>query len=114
MENNGVSLSKETFCTALQMIREQESINEEVAKALSKVSDGCCTFGCGNKWLEALLMVLKEAVHDQYDYISWWLYEVTEDFKVWSNDEGGKEWCLKEPADLYDFIVSECQDNTFI
>ena len=110
MENNGASLSKETFCAALQMIREQESINEEVAQALSKVSDGCYTFGCGNKWLEALLMVLKEAVHDQYDYISWWLYEATEDFKVWSNDEGGKEWHLKESDALYDFIISECQD----
>lgn len=79
MENKGVPLSKATFCIALQMIKEQESINEEVAAALSKVSDGSCTFGCGNKWLEALLMVLKETVHDQYDYIGWWLYEASED-----------------------------------
>ena len=91
------------------MIGEQEAINEEVAKALSKVMDGCCTFGCDNKWLEALLMVLKEAVHDQYDYIGWWLYEAAEDYKVWASDERGKEWCLKKPEALYDFIVMECQ-----
>ena len=110
MINKEALVSKNTFCIALQKIKEQESINEEVAKALSKISDGCYTFGCSNKWLEALLMVLKEAVHDQYDYISWGLYDATEDFKVWSNDEGGKEWNLKESDALYDFIISECQD----
>jgi len=109
MENKEPLLSKETFCSALRMIGEQEAINEEVAKALSKVMDGCCTFGCDNKWLEALLMVLKEAVHDQYDYIGWWLYEAAEDYKVWASDERGKEWCLKKPEALYDFIVMECQ-----
>jgi len=110
MENKEVGLSKDTFCIALQMIREQEAINKEVAQALSKVSDGCYSFGCDNKWLEALMMVLKEAVHDQYDYINWWLNEAVDDFMVWSNDESGKEWHLKEPEALYDFIISECQD----
>ncbi|WP_195377211.1 hypothetical protein [Anaerotruncus rubiinfantis] len=91
------------------MIREQDAINEEVAAALGKVSGGCSTFGCDNKWLDALLMVLKEAVNDQYNYIEWWLYEATDDYKVWENDEGGREWCLKEPEALYDYIVMECQ-----
>ncbi len=109
MENKPALLIKTTFCQALRMIREQDAINEEVAVALGKVSDGCCTFGCDNKWLDALLMVLKEAVNDQYNYIEWWLYEATDDFKVWENDEGGREWCLKEPEALYDYIVMECQ-----
>ena len=56
------------------------------------------------------MMVLKETVNDQYDYIEWWLYEATEDYKVWESDEGGREWCLKEPEALYDYIVTECQD----
>ena len=109
MENKPALLTKTTFCQALRMIREQYAINEEVAAALGKVLDGCCTFGCDNKWLDALLMVLKEAVNDQYNYIEWWLYEATDDFKVWENDEGGREWCLKEPEALYDYIVMECQ-----
>ena len=37
-------------------------------------------FGVNNKYYEALMMVLKETVNDQYDYISWWLYEATPDF----------------------------------
>ncbi len=110
MGNKVALLTKETFCQALRMIREQDAINEEVAAALGKVSGGVDTFGCDNKWFEALLMVLKEAVNDQYDYIGWWLYEATDDYKVWENYDDGREWCLKEPEALYDYIVTECQD----
>ncbi len=53
-------------------------------------------------------MLLKESVNDQYDYIDWWLYEATPEYKVWTEDET-KEWILKEPEALYDFIVTECQ-----
>ena len=102
-------LSKETFCSALRMIGEQERINDEVAVALDKVCGGHSAFGCNNKYLTALLMVLKEAVNDQYDYIDWWLYEGADEYKVWSADER-EEWILKEPEALYDFIVAECQD----
>ena len=111
MENKPALLGKDTFCTALRMVKEQEAINEEVATALCKVSDGLGTFGCDNKWFDALMMFLKETVNDQYDYIEWWLYEATEDYKVWEDKESGKEWCLKEPEALYDFIVTECQDE---
>lgn len=109
MENKNPLLSKETFCTALRMIGEQEKINDEVSAALDKVSAGRSTFGCNNKCLSALLMVLKEAVNDKYDYIDWWLYEGTDDYRVWTSD-GIKEWLLKEPEALYDYIVTECQD----
>ena len=87
MENKPALLSKDTFCTALRMVKEQEAINEEVATALCKVFDGLGTFGCDNKWFDALMMVLKETVNDQYDYIEWWLYEATEDYKVWEDKD---------------------------
>ena len=107
MGKKEAALSKETFCTALRMIKEQDEINEQVAAALGQVSD-CTVFGSGNKWLEALEMVLKEAVNDRYDYISWWLYD-TSDYRVWPEDES-KEWDLKEPEALYGFIITECQE----
>ena len=53
-------------------------------------------------------MLSKEAVNDQYDYISWWLYDAAPDYEVWTDDEKTK-WCLKEPEALYDFIRDECQ-----
>ena len=101
-------ISKETFCKALQMIKEQSETHSQVGKALELVCDGYFVFGAFDKYRDALLMVLKEAVNDQYDYISWWLYDESDTYMVWSEDES-KEWCLKEPEDLYDFIRNECQ-----
>ena len=47
-------------------------------------------------------------IHDQYDYIGWWLYEGAEDYMIWEADTS-RSWCLKEPEALYDYIVEECQ-----
>ena len=98
-------ITKETFCTALSQIQEQREIDMKVSAAMELVGDGHYVFGSNNRYLTALLLVLKEAINDQYDYIEWWLYEATSNYRVWSED-GKQEWCLKEPGALYDFIVS--------
>ena len=97
-------LSKEGFCKALQMIKEQESIDEQFSKALNLVGDGHFVFGAENKYLMALRDVLKGAGNDQYDYIDWWLYEAADDFEIWEAYCTMK-YCLKEPEALYDFIT---------
>ena len=97
-------LGKDCFCKALRMIKEQQDIDDQFGKALNMVGDGHFAYGSGNRYLIALLNVLKEAVGDQYDYIDWWLYEATEDYVVWEADES-KKYCLKEPEDLYDYIT---------
>ena len=63
-------ISKATFCKALQLIRQQETADDAVGQALAEVCGGSVAFGCGNRYREALLLVLKEAVHDPYDYPS--------------------------------------------
>lgn len=98
-------ITKEIFCKALRLIREQESTDEKFSEALKLVGNGHYVFGVGNKYCEALLMVLGEAVEDRYGYISWWLYETT-DYMVWSSDET-MSWNLREPEDLYDYIINE-------
>lgn len=105
---NGAVISKETFCKAIQLIKEQEAVNEKVSKVLNLVGNGHFAFGGGEQYFEALMMVLKEASRDKYDYISWWLYDAAPDYEVWTDDEKTK-WCLKEPEALYDFIRDECQ-----
>ena len=100
-------ISKETFVKAIRLIQEQDEINRKVENALSLVGNGHYVFGTNSKDRVALLAVLKEAVGDTWDYIGWWLYEAAPEYKVWSDDET-KEWCLKDPAALYDFIVNEC------
>lgn len=102
-------ITKETFVKALQLIQEQQEINHQFAKALDLVGDGHYVFGVNNKFYDAAVLVLKEAVNDKYDYISWWLYEGEPDYKVWSSDNT-EEWNLTEPEALYDFIVNECQE----
>ena len=101
-------LKKETCCEALRKIQAQRERDKQFSKALTLVGDGHFVFEGGLLLLAALLDVLKEAVNDKYDYISWWLYDATPDYKVWSTDEK-REWCLKEPEALYDFIRDECQ-----
>ena len=72
-------ISKETFCKALNMIKEQDETNQKTSDALQLVGDGYFAFGTDNQYLTALLMVMKEAVDDGFDYIDWWLYDATED-----------------------------------
>ena len=104
----GAKISKELFCKAIRLLQEQETIDDEFGRALQKVGNGHFVYGTENKYREALLMVLKDDLNDQYDYIDWWLYEGAPDYKVWSEDES-KEWDLTEPEDLYDFITTECK-----
>ena len=86
--------------------RKRSETNSSVT--LTLMGDGHFVFEGGAPLLAALLDVLKEAVNDQYDYISWWLYEAAPGYEVWTDDEKTK-WCLKEPEALYDFIRDECQ-----
>ena len=104
-----VLLCKETFCKALQMLEQQEDTDDKFSKALNLVGDGYFLYGTKDLYREALLMVLKEAMNDRYDYIDWWLYD-TDDYHVWTKD-GKHEWNLQEPAALYDYIVNECQGD---
>ena len=55
-------ISKKTFCHALEMIREQGEVNEQVSEALQLVGDGFYLFGSKDKYLSALLEVLQEAM----------------------------------------------------
>lgn len=50
------------------------------------------------------VLVLKEALGDRYDYLSWWLYEGDPDCIVMLEDEE-QEWVPKEPDALDDYIV---------
>ena len=100
-------ISKETFCKALALIKEQEKIDEEITEALAKAGNGHFVFGASNGYLKALELVLKETVGDQYDTIGWWLYETTDDFTIWNADRT-KSWDLTLPENLYDYIISEC------
>lgn len=99
-------ISKETFVKAFKLIKAQKKIDDEFSKALNLVGNGHFVYGCDNHYLEALLVVLKEAMNDVGNYIDWWMYE-TSDYLVWDEDEGLK-WDLRSPEALYDFLSNDC------
>jgi hypothetical protein len=97
-------LSKETFCKIISLIQEQDQINSEVNEALEKVCDSWVMYGHKDKYRQALDLLLKEIIDDDFGSISWWLYEEVEK-KVFKND--GTVLELKTSEDLYDFLVEQ-------
>lgn len=100
-------ISKETFCKALALLQEQDKLNHVFSKALELMGNGAFVFGSEDRYKEALLLVLAEAVNDQYDYIEWWLYE-SNICRIVRLADGSKYWDLSKPEALYDYIVGEC------
>lgn len=102
-------ITKEAFCKVLALIQEQDAINDEVGASLQKVCGSVVAFGTENKYQEALMLVLREALPDKYGYVEWWLYEApSAGYHVWL-DDGSKEWNLESPEALYDFIINNCR-----
>ena len=96
-------VSKECFCNVLQLILKQRDINKQFSEALKTVVDGRFVFGTPNYYLDAALLVLKEAVGDKYEYIDWWLFELGD--KTIALADGSQSWDLTTPEALYDYIV---------
>ena len=101
-------LKRETFVDAISKIKKHEELMERLDSVCREFGSFRPSLDFGNLHLQALLEVLKDAMDDEYDYISWWLYEAAPGYEVWTDDEKTK-WCLKEPEVLYDFIRDECQ-----
>jgi len=100
------ALSKETFLKVLQLIQEQDQINHDFSRALQTVGNGFTAFGTENRFYNSLMLVLDEIFGDKADYISWWLYEASDDYTVETVD-GSQKWDLREPEALYDYLVEE-------
>ncbi len=106
MQGSLPAISKDVFCSALKLIKEQEAVDDEFSSTADGGKWSFLVFGTENKYRRALLMVLKEAVNDVYDYIDWWLGEGAPDYEIWSADEEEK-WELREPEALYEYITSQ-------
>ena len=101
-------LKREIFVDAISKIKKHEELMDRLDTVCREFGSFRPSLDFGNLHLQALLEVLKDAMDDEYDYISWWLYDAAPDYEVWTDDEKTK-WCLKEPEALYDFIRDECQ-----
>jgi hypothetical protein len=108
-------ISRETFVTVMNKIKEQQEIDDRIGDALETVCGGWVCFNSENKNLEALLMLLQEVFVDIYDYIGWWLYETVE--KIITTETTGpfgtiveRKWDVTTAEALYDFMLNSRQE----
>jgi len=107
-------LSRKTFVDAINNIKKHESIMDRLHDIVREMGDFPPNLDFENLKHESLMSVLKESMNDKYDYISWWLYEATDDFTVsWEEDGRHEERNLETVDALYDFLVEQTRNTHF-
>lgn len=94
-------MKKTTFIKIISLIQEQDAIDRRVGKALEQVCDSWVMLNCSNKQYEALMLLLREVLHDTDDLIGWWLWE---DVEKQITLASGKKVVLKTAEQLYDYL----------
>lgn len=104
-------MKKETFVQVINLIKEQQKIDEEFTDALSLVCDGHSIYFGSMKYLDAIMLILKEDMKDKYDYISWWLYEDVEKEISFKDETGEHLIYLNTAENLYDFLIENYKED---
>ena len=97
-------LKRETFVDAIGKIRKHDTLMDKANKVFREFGDFAPSLDFGSLHLEALLAVLKDAMNDEYDYISWWLYENVDHIVSWKEDGQEISRDLNDVNALYDFL----------
>lgn len=110
-------ITLETFKKCINAIQYQDKIDEQLTALLvDKECTGWIT--TGEKLVNAMRALLKDAMNDQYNYIDWWLYDVEEgERKVWERKKVQSpvqnllfEYNLDSLGDLYNYILGKYDD----
>lgn len=100
-------ISKEQFIDTMKKIHNQDTRTRKFSDALSEMGDGHFVFDSENEYLTSLLQLLKANLHDNGEWIEWWLYESNASHVVtWTENDESRSADLTEPGALYDFLVS--------
>jgi len=107
-------LTRKTFTEAIGNIKKHEEIMDKLNDIVREMGDFPPNLDFETLNRMALIKVLKEAMNDRYDYISWWLYEATDDYTVsWEENGRHEERNLKDVDALYDFLVEQTRTASF-
>lgn len=98
-------LKRETFVSAIDKIRKHEELMDKANKVFREFGDFAPSLDFGSLHLEALLAVLKDAMNDEYDYISWWLYDDVDHTITWMQGDYECSRDLNDVNALYDYLV---------
>ncbi len=105
-------LKRETFISAISKIKKHDELMDRLNSICREFGDFKPSLEFGNLHLQALLEVLKEAMCDKYDYISWWLYDHADYFVSW--EENGQKVVadLTDVNALYDFLMANAEQSS--
>ena len=120
-------ISLDLFKSIIAHIKQQEEKDEKLTKLLID-PDFTGWISTANDLIDDLVKLLEYELSDKYEYISWWLYDITdgnkfvyEDFK----DDKQVRYNLNDLKDLYNYIIGDLEavkqdivnknkeDNTF-
>jgi hypothetical protein len=120
-------ISLDLFKSIISHIKQQEEKDEKLTKLLID-SDFTGWISTANGLIDDLVKLLEYELGDKYEYISWWLYDISdgnkfvyEDFK----DDKQVRYNLNDLKDLYNYIIGDLEavkqdivnknkeDNTF-
>lgn len=120
-------LTKEQFLNAMVFFDEFDDIKTSITDSLSPYFDGNGFLFTGNdklytRYLDLLKRAMDIPPDDEYDPISYWLYEADErifaepdengickcigstNYKFWDTEFDGKKFHILNNSDLYDYI----------
>ena len=98
-------LKRETFVDAISKIKKHEELRDRLDTVCREFGSFRPSLDFGNLHLQALLDVLREVMNDKHDYISWWLFEGTDQTVSWEQEGQWVTVELKDAGALYDYLV---------
>ena len=102
-------LTRETFIDAISKIKKHEELMDRLNSVCREFGDYRPSLDFGNLHLQALLDVLKEAMNDKHDYITWWLYDGADHTVSWEENGQQVSVDLKDADALYDYLAGNAE-----
>lgn len=99
-------IKKDDFVRSINALLKQAERDEEVNEALDVICNNehsFCVAETSTIVTTALLVLLRNLINDEDDYIGWWLYE---DVEKEVKDVFGNKIKVDTPEKLYDFLMS--------
>lgn len=97
-------ITKEQFIEIIEDVKKQFKLDEDLGKAIEKMSGSWVNFNTENLIYASLFKLLKITFDDGADWIDWWLWEDVE--KVVHYTDSQEEKDISDVGDFYDFLIT--------
>ena len=104
-------ISLDLFKSIISHIKQQEEKDEKLTKLLID-PDFTGWISTANDLIDDLVKLLEYELGDKYEYISWWLYDISDGNKfVYEDIDEDKQirYNLNDLKDLYNYVVGDLE-----